>query len=179
MTYFLVSLTYCWPLFKKNATLQMIFLIPFWKNTERALISLLLGAMLGTCWDARGQKLWVKLPSKLSEKSALNIFYLFHAILWGHYWMEFLVLYLHKKCWLRAELAAPGHQGGLRQGGSGALLGGWGLCGHMLGPTLCREGIFTAAHPTWRCEAVWTDNQIASYPPHDLLKQIINWLVLL
>lgn len=50
----------------------MIFLIPFWKNTERALISLLLGAMLGTCWDARGQKLWVKLPGKLSEKKCIE-----------------------------------------------------------------------------------------------------------
>lgn len=167
------------PFLKRMPPFKWFFLIPFWKNTERALISLLLGAMLGTCWDARGQKLRVKLPSKLAEKSVLNIFNLFYAILWGHYWMEFLVLYLHQKCWLRAELAVPGHQGGHRREQRGSAQGLGAQWPHA-GPHLVQGGDFHSCPPNVEMRSCLNWQPSCFLPTSWLAKKkIIDWPVLL
>lgn len=59
--------------------------------------------------------------------------------------MEFLVLYLHKRC-LRAELAVPGHQGGHRREQRGSARGLGALWPHA-GPHLVQGGDFHSCPP--------------------------------
>lgn len=67
---------YCWPIvdpvlkrmppFKCLFSFFFLFLLE--KHTEQALISLLPGVKLGTCWDTQRQNLRVNLHWKLAEK---------------------------------------------------------------------------------------------------------------
>lgn len=72
MTYFFLSLTYCWPPSKRNATLRMSSLPPTpstpEKHVEQTLVSLLPAVKLSMCWDAQTQNLWVNPHWKWTEK---------------------------------------------------------------------------------------------------------------
>lgn len=174
MTYFLVLLNYCWPLFNKNATLQMSF-FPFFLSpsgkTHRA------SADLTSAWS-KARYMPGCSETEFASLSALKADWkvhwavstydvLFSEVIWG--WNFSCPICMAKKGCPRAELALPllrwrhfvedlSYSRGMA-GCTGALR--W--LNWLPGNTAGREGVFTAAHLTYRHKAACTDNHFAPY----------------